>query len=606
MRCSLTLSIVAVTILATTAQAQEGVSLGTGFTYQGRLESGGLPFSGDVSMTFRLFNLPVVGVQAGSDITINPVTVTNGLFAVDLDFGPGIFTGAARFLEVEVDGNPLSPRQFISLAPYSVYSLNTRGITVDSSEDVAIGTASTTYKFQVYTDDRSRAVYGNHFSTAAGTNYGVYGRSNGPDGYGVFGLHDSSAGTTAGVYGETDSTEAGAVAVHGVVDSTSPGSLSAAVRGENQGTGLSGIGVFGSHDGQGWGVHGKVVGGLGRAVFGEVTGVGGVGGYFENTGGIALYADGVDNTGSIAAVQILSGAQTMYLDGNEIDSDASVGLHLQHNSPEDLFMVEGGGSVGIGTTDLGSFDRVRIEAPGVNIPLALKKSGLGSILTFYHFNTLAGSISLADAGNTVVYGTFTGAHWGWTDETIEPLALVRMTGENRYLNRRYEGEIIYGIETTMRANDSACLGSYLQRQQDSAGDDVFSPHLIAAVGNGDLWVTQGSDPSAIEPGDLLISSDVPGCAMLDDEARFATGNVIARATDHVDWSQVEPDAAGIRRTRISVMFESFVRGPLNDDEEAIASLRTENESLARQLKQQAATIAELLRRVDELEQGTQE
>ena len=55
--------------------------------------------------------------------------------------------------------------------------------------------------------------------------------------------------------------------------------------------------------------------------------------------------------------------------------------------------------------------------------------------------------------------------------------------------------------------------------------------------------------------------------MKDDHSRFAVGHVIARAAERVDWDMVVPDAQGERRTEVSVLFESYQRGP---DVQAIA------------------------------------
>ncbi len=70
--------------------------------------------------------------------------------------------------------------------------------------------------------------------------------------------------------------------------------------------------------------------------------------------------------------------------------------------------------------------------------------------------------------------------------------------------------------------------------------------LVAAAGNGEMWITQGRE-ARVQPGDFLISSDVPGCAMADDPARFELGYVVARAASPVDWSLVDADDRGIRR-----------------------------------------------------------
>jgi hypothetical protein len=73
------------------------------------------------------------------------------------------------------------------------------------------------------------------------------------------------------------STADNAFALHGIISSASPGAFSAAVRGQNNGTGALGIGVWGSQDGSGWGVYGTSVSGIG--VLGSATATSGYGVY---------------------------------------------------------------------------------------------------------------------------------------------------------------------------------------------------------------------------------------------------------------------------------------------------------------------------------------
>lgn len=129
-------------------------------------------------------------------------------------------------------------------------------------------------------------------NAGSGNNIGVSGESTSPDGTGVLGLHSASSGTGPGVFGKTNSTSASAVGVLGRVNSASPGSFSAAVRGENLGTSASGIGVWGSQVGSGWGVYGTTSGGIGMygrataasgtnyAVYGQTSSPDGYAGYF--------------------------------------------------------------------------------------------------------------------------------------------------------------------------------------------------------------------------------------------------------------------------------------------------------------------------------------
>ena len=86
------------------------------------------------------------------------------------------------------------------------------------------------------------------------------------------------------------------------------------------------------------------------------------------------------------------------------------------------------------------------------------------------------------------------------------------------------------VTPTTQANDPACLGSYLSLQEPAQPAGATNPHLVMAVGNGDMWVTDGGTGD-LEPGNHLISSEVPGCAMKDAPARFPIGYICARAAE---------------------------------------------------------------------------
>lgn len=96
----------------------------TAFTYQGRLTENSSAASGSYSMQFRLYDALTNGNQIGT--TQNAlVTVTNGVFRVNLDFGAGVFpTGSSRWLEVQVASTTLSPRQEVTTVPFAMQSSN--------------------------------------------------------------------------------------------------------------------------------------------------------------------------------------------------------------------------------------------------------------------------------------------------------------------------------------------------------------------------------------------------------------------------------------------------------------------------------------------------
>ena len=99
------LTALALVVIGTMTVQLPASQLGTAFTYQGRLSDGVNPATGSYDMQFILNSAPTGSAQVGSPQTKNAVPVTNGLFAVVLDFGPGVFTGEERWLELAVKTN---------------------------------------------------------------------------------------------------------------------------------------------------------------------------------------------------------------------------------------------------------------------------------------------------------------------------------------------------------------------------------------------------------------------------------------------------------------------------------------------------------------------
>jgi hypothetical protein len=104
--------------------------VGTAFTYQGLLKSGGTPSQGAHDLTFKLYSDSTGGSQIGSDQVVLGVSVDNGFFNVPLDFGSSAFDGNARWLDIQVRvaGNPsytqLLPRQALRPVPYATRAMN--------------------------------------------------------------------------------------------------------------------------------------------------------------------------------------------------------------------------------------------------------------------------------------------------------------------------------------------------------------------------------------------------------------------------------------------------------------------------------------------------
>lgn len=121
-------------VLLPLAASAFGEPIGTAFTYQGRLKEAGQPANALYDMQFTLFDdpasvVPVAGPLAlkGTGANPGPISVVNGLFPVELDFGPAVFTGGALWLEIAVALHPagganpltlLTTRQTLTAAPY--------------------------------------------------------------------------------------------------------------------------------------------------------------------------------------------------------------------------------------------------------------------------------------------------------------------------------------------------------------------------------------------------------------------------------------------------------------------------------------------------------
>jgi hypothetical protein len=104
----------------------------TAFTYQGRLNLGGVGVTGSYDLRFTVFdstNNP--GVIIAGPVTNTAASVANGLFTSTIDFGTNVFTGAALWLEIAVRTNlvgaftTLGPRQALSGSPYAQFAFNT-------------------------------------------------------------------------------------------------------------------------------------------------------------------------------------------------------------------------------------------------------------------------------------------------------------------------------------------------------------------------------------------------------------------------------------------------------------------------------------------------
>lgn len=111
--------------LGTPAQSS---AQGTVFNYQGQLVYKGVPVSGLYDFIFTVHDASLGGAVLGGPLPRNAVPVSAGQFVVPLDFGAGVFTGPARWLNIAVRANGagvhtnMTPRLPLSPTPYAIYA----------------------------------------------------------------------------------------------------------------------------------------------------------------------------------------------------------------------------------------------------------------------------------------------------------------------------------------------------------------------------------------------------------------------------------------------------------------------------------------------------
>jgi hypothetical protein len=334
--------------------------LGYSFSYQGRLLDAGSPANGAYDFQFSLYNDATAGSQVGSVQTRDDVTVTDGLFIVELDFG-NVFDGTALYLEIGVRPGassgaytPLSPRQPLTATPYALYSKGApwSGLTgvpsgfadgVDDTDDTVswseisgiVGTGSSQVAagdhnhwgaswtgsgtgLQLQSSDSDAFIargiaigvdaisdYESGMGIRAtqlnntGVNYGVWGRTYSTAGHGVYGYASNPSGTNYGVYGKSESSSG--TGVYGYAPSVTGTTYGVYGKADS----ASGTGIFGEANkatGTNYGVYGTSISSSGTGVYGGATAASGttygVHGNSTSTTGRGVYGDVTAATGT--------------------------------------------------------------------------------------------------------------------------------------------------------------------------------------------------------------------------------------------------------------------------------------------------------------------
>ena len=121
----------AATLIAAAAFRGGGQPVDSTFTYQGQLRNAGQLLNGNVDVRFTLWDSDVGGTQIGNANSFTNYPLTDGRFALGLNFGNGAFNGDQRWVQVEFRSPAgvgqyltLNPRDKIMATPYALYALN--------------------------------------------------------------------------------------------------------------------------------------------------------------------------------------------------------------------------------------------------------------------------------------------------------------------------------------------------------------------------------------------------------------------------------------------------------------------------------------------------
>jgi hypothetical protein len=173
-------------LLLLAAGALKLAAQGTAFNYQGRLNDAGAPANAAYDFRFAVYDAVTNGNQISAPLTNSAVGVSNGLFSVTLDFGPGIFTGTNYWLSIGVRTNGdtsaftlLSPRQPILPVPYAIFAGSASNLTGTLAAAQLVGTVPSAQISGPYGGQVNFSNGGNNFSGAFAGNGGSLTNLNG-------------------------------------------------------------------------------------------------------------------------------------------------------------------------------------------------------------------------------------------------------------------------------------------------------------------------------------------------------------------------------------------------------------------------------------------
>lgn len=444
--------------------------LSTAFTYQGQLKRDGGLFSGACNFQFGLWDADADGNQPGDTQSLTDVTVTDGLFAVQLDFG-NQFTGDERWLEVQVqcdgddDFTTLTPRVLLTASPYAI------GLMPGAQVEGTV--ASTSGVVRVVNYGVGTAVLGVAVPSE-GVTYGILGNAFSPNGTAVSGY-----------------TENGGTAVRGLANDTGIGvwgssNTGAGVYGESANfNGVRGLAhnpnhgaIVGIHDGGGWAVFGTSDNGAGVVGLSKAW----IGVYGESESAFGVQGKSGSNSGVVGTSTAWIG---VYGESTQYEGVRGLSHHKDH-----------GGVVGIN------------DAGGAGV---------------YGRSVGGGFAMISDGKLSITGGGDVAERFASVDgQPIAPGSVVVVDeanpGELKLSDTAYDPKVIGIISGAGGVEPGLILHQ--------AG--MLEGNLVVAIA-GRVYCNAEADSAPIAPGDLLTTSSRPGYCMKAADRDLAYGAVIGKA-----------------------------------------------------------------------------
>ncbi|MFB0536053.1 MAG: hypothetical protein ACETWR_13850 [Anaerolineae bacterium] len=393
-------------------------------------------------------------------------------------------------------------------------------------------------------------------NATSGTTYGVQGQVASSSGRGVYGYASATSGTTYGVYGKSDSTDEGRgvygeapkYGVHGKATATS--GTTYGVYGYSSSWGSYGVygksanatnstGVYG--EGAFRGVHGKSTGTLGddAGVYGEgyygVHGEGtnhGVHGYCDGCTGV--YAEGYTGVDASGSTGVRASGNTYGVDASAASGTAVYGYGSSHGVHGETWSSSGYG-VEAENTSNGVALIARSGTTGNPI-----EAWRGSSERVFRVEALTGDVYADggyhcgndDGGSSSLYidENFGCMHDLSPADFAEVMPIVSDPEPGDVLAVRPDGQLTASTEPYQ----STVVGVYSARPSyvggaANLGKDGYAP--LAVVGL--VPVKASAENGSIQPGDLLVSSSMPGHAMKASPSP-PVGTVVGKALEGLD------------------------------------------------------------------------